>query len=315
MRPSERGRELRRLLQRAEFAVSDPHGLRSVSFDLVARRGALILVAKSAENACSVDKVMCRELKVLSGTLGGASMIVAAHNGTERVEDGVIFSRFGVPVVSLGTLKDLFIEGVPPYVFAAPGGLYVRVDPDALTRARQRNISIGELAEAAGVSRRAIQMYGDGMGAMIEAAMRLERFLGEHIILPVDPFVLRETALADDEKYEAPRDGLRREVYAQLGKLGCSVYPIAKCPFDALTMERRSLYITGVSKDLVSAGEKAHVAFSVARVAGRQSVIFIDGRPKCTNVEGSPIIGKEELRKVRDPEELREMLKERGAKR
>ena len=40
----------------------------------------------------------------------------------------------------------------------------------------ERSISLGTLAEIAGVSRRTIQMYENGMGAMIDVAIRLEEF-------------------------------------------------------------------------------------------------------------------------------------------
>jgi putative transcriptional regulator len=306
-------RELRKVLQRSDFSVSEPHGLRSVSFDLVAKRGELILVAKCALNVCAIDRQSAKELKVLAVTLGGAPLIVGTHSGQTKLEDGAIFTRYGVPVLTIGTVKDLFIEGVPPYVFAGPGGLYVRIDKSALRRARERRVSIGELAEAAGVSRRAIQMYEEGMGAMLEAALRLERFLGEALILPVDPFVYDRNAIEEMENRQIPpqASGLHKEVYAQLGKLGYEIYPTARCPFDALTKERENLYITGVARDTVAIGGRAHVAYNIARIVERQSVIFTEGMPKRKNIEGSIVIGKSELIKASEPEELREMVKER----
>ena len=306
-------RDFRKVLQRADFSVSDPHGLSSISFDMVARRGGLILVAKCALNVCTLDKVVANELKVLASTLGGAPLIVASHTGQSRLEDGVIFTRYGVPVMTLGTARDLFIEGVPPYVFAGPGGLYVKIDSATLKRARERRISIGDLAEAAGVSRRAIQMYEDGMGAMLEAALRLEAFLGEHLILPVDPFSYDSSTVEELESQSSAASavGLRGEVYSHLGKLGYKVYQTAKCPFDALTKEKENLYITGVALDAASVGGKAHVAYSVARIVQRPSVIFTEGMPRKKNVEGSIVIGKKELKSVSEPEELSELVKER----
>jgi len=306
-------RDFRKILQKVDFSVSDPHGLRSVSFDLVAKRGELILVVKCALNICTLDKVVAHELKVLAATLGGSPLIMGTHSGQTKLEDGVVFTRYGVPVMTLGTVRDLFLEGIPPYVFAGPGGLYVKIDSRSLKRARERQVSIGELAEAAGVSRRAIQMYEDGMGAMLEAALRLEGFLGEHIILPVDPFSFDRAAIEEMEAQQSPMEvvGLQKEVYSHLGKLGYKVYPTSKCPFDALTKERESLYITGVTSNIANVGGKAHVASNVASIVERQSVIFTAGVPKRKNIDGSIVIGKRELKGVHEPEELRELVKER----
>lgn len=305
--------EFRRALQRAEFSVSDPHGLRCVSFDVVARRGGLILVAKCALDVCVLDRAVARELKVLAATLGGSPLVIGARSGKAKLEDGVAFTRYGVPVLTLGTIKDLFIDGVPPYVFAGPGGLYVKIDPDVIRRAREGRLSIGDLAEAAGVTRRAIQLYEGGMGATLDAALRLEGFLGERLILPIDPFAYDGTAM-DEIGLLGPgakTDGLHREVYSHLGKIGYKVYPTSKCPFDALTKERENLYITGVTRDIASVGEKAQAAYGVARVVGKQSVIFTEGAPKRLNVAGSIVIGKGELKRVSEPEELSELVKER----
>ena len=47
--------------------------------------------------------------------------------GAGSIDENIVYSRFGVPIISLITLSDYLIEGVPPFIFAAPGGLYVRL--------------------------------------------------------------------------------------------------------------------------------------------------------------------------------------------
>src|SRR5207244_9802827 len=92
-------------------------------------------------------------------------------------------------------------EGVPPFLFSAPGGLYAHLDTEALRRLREeREVSLGTLADIAGVTRRTIQMYLEGMSATMDGAMRLEEFLQESLVLPVDPFAM----LSDRTAAEAP---------------------------------------------------------------------------------------------------------------
>ncbi len=58
---------------------------------------------------------------------------------------------------------DLFLEGVPPLIYAAPGGLYVNIDADLLADVREeRDWSLGRLATELGVSRRTVSKYEDG---------------------------------------------------------------------------------------------------------------------------------------------------------
>src|SRR3989304_1669875 len=100
-------------------------------------------------------------------------LVVGERSGTGPLEDGVIYSRFGVPILARQTFVEFLEDGVPPFVFSAPGGLYVRLDTEALRRAREeRQISLGTLADVAGVSRRTIQMYPEGVAAAGDIAPR-----------------------------------------------------------------------------------------------------------------------------------------------
>src|SRR5207237_10636915 len=118
----------------------------------------------------------------------GAPLVVWDRRGAVLLEDGFIYSRFGVPILCRSTLLDFLEEVVPPFLFSAPGGLYVRLDATALRRLRdERGLSLGALAEMAGVSRRTIQMYLEGMGATLDVARRLDDFLKEPLGLPADP--------------------------------------------------------------------------------------------------------------------------------
>src|SRR5207245_11118615 len=124
------------------------------------------------------------------------------RSGTGSLEDGVIYTRFGVSILSRRTLGEFLEEGVPPFLYSAPGGLYVRLDADALRRLREeRQVSLGTLAAIAGVPRRTSQLYLEGMSATMEDAMRLEEVVNETLVMPVDPVGLLADAGARDERF------------------------------------------------------------------------------------------------------------------
>src|SRR3989441_8877105 len=158
---------------------------------MVARRDDTLLIVKVFQNVDALSKETAQELKAIARTLDGSPLVVGERSGTGALEDGVIYSRFGVPILCRSTLLEFLEEGVPPFLFSAPGGLYVRLDAAALRRMREeRQVSLGTLADIAGVTRRTIQMYLEGMSATMEVAMRLEEFLNESLVMPVDPFAL-----------------------------------------------------------------------------------------------------------------------------
>ena len=69
------------------------------------------------------------------------------------------------------------------------GDMRIVESPKTFTPHNKANCEIKVvLADVAGVSRRTIQMYESGMGAMIDAALRLEEYLDTEIIETVNPF-------------------------------------------------------------------------------------------------------------------------------
>jgi len=204
----------------------------------------------------------------------------------------------------------MFEEGVPPFMFSAPGGLYVRMDSEALRTARdRRGISLGALAEIAGVSRRTIQMYMDGMSATVDIALRLEEFLGEPLVLPVDPFAYtRETGQILRNFEDLGR--FEKDVFHKLQTLGYSVLPTVRCPFDALAT-RDTLFLTGVPTRDEKVSEKARVVSNISSVVERDAVLFVEVHTSVHTIEGTPLIEKAELRRIRDRDEIEDLIAER----
>jgi putative transcriptional regulator len=209
------------------------------------------------------------------------------------------------------TFEEHVLEGVPPFVYAAPGGLYVRLDGDLIRQIReQRNISLGTLAEAAGVSRKAIQMYESGMGAMIEIAAKIEEFLNEPIVVPLNPFSYNleiAKTLRTFDKFE----GLNRDVFEMLKELGYSVVPTIRCPFDALASDEELLLLTGIGENPVMTERKARIVGNISRVTEKKSVIFIQQKTSLKEIEGTPLITKDELRRADDADDVLELILQR----
>ncbi len=302
--------DIREVLGKTGFYLSEKTETRGLSFDIVARRDDRLILVKVLQNVDALSKGNAEELRMLATTLEGSPIVVGERSGGGPLEEGVIYSRFGIPIVSRQTFVDNFEEGVPPFMFSAPGGLYVRIDSTALRAARDaRGISLGTLAEIAGVSRRTIQMYMEGMSATVDVALRLEEFLGQPLVLPVDPFVYtRETGevLRSFEAFEA----FERDVFRKLQSLGYSVLPTVRCPFDALTT-RETLFLTSVPTKGERIADKARVVSNISSVVEKDAVLFVEVHTSAQSIDGTPLIQKAELRRIRDRGEIEDLIAER----
>ncbi|HJX04417.1 MAG TPA: transcriptional regulator [Thermoplasmata archaeon] len=303
--------KIRETLAKGGFFVSDPHNVRSITFDIIARRDKSLLIIKGLTNIDSLSADDAEELRVLANALSGNPMVIGMHSSSGKLEDGILYSRFGIPIMSYGTFQEHMLEGVPPFIYAAPGGLYVRLDGDLIKRIRQdRNISLGTLAEAAGVSRKAIQMYESGMGAMVDIAVKIEEFLKAPIVVPLNPFSYSkemERVLRTFDKF----DGLNRDVFEMLNELGYSVVPTIRCPFDALAKEDEFLMLTGVGDDPQVIAKKARIVGNISRVTEKKSVIFVRRETSISAIEGTPLITRDELRKADDADDVIELILQR----
>lgn len=303
----------RAILARAGFDISPSLNLRSVCFDVVGRKDGTLLIIKILSNVDAFSRENGNEMKVLAEALGASPILVGERSSSGALEPGIVYSRFGIPIISNETLADHLLEEVPPFIFAAPGGLYVKLDSDVLRTVRERQgISLGTLAETAGVSRRTIQMYESGMGAMIDAALRLEEFLGVPIISPVDLFGYRPGDGGNELEMTGGRTG--SQIFDQLLNIGFSVTPISRSPFDALTRNEHMVMLTCLGNEEDKVMQKAMIASDISRISGRYSVIIVERDRGMENIRSTAIVTKDEIKRMDDHKELTNMVQERSAR-
>ncbi len=309
--------QVQQTLARSGFIVSERCDLRPVSFDLVARRERTLILLKVLTNVDALSMEVAHEIKLLCRFLQARPVLVGLRSGTGQLEDGVVYARHDIPIVTPDTLAHYLRDGEAPMVFAAPGGFYVHLDGDRLRDARIRHdLSLGTMAQIAGVSRRAIQMYEDGMSASIDAAMRLEDALGADLIRPLDPFRDAPAPSPQPPADPAPRasdDPMEALVRSMLQGLGYEVRSTRRSPFHALST-RHETVMTGLGRDSPQLRRRARVVSSITQVTGRPG-IFIVERTTRTSLEGTPTVNRKELESLTDPEAVLELILERQSRR
>ncbi len=296
------------VLRQAGFDISELCYLRPRSFDLVARKGGLLLLIKVLSNIDGLNERTALEVGRLASHLLGRPLLVGEKTRDQYLEQGAVYFRYGIPTLSLATLADCLLEGNLPLVYAAHGGLYVRIDGVKMRQMRlQRGISLGALASELGVSRRTISKYEtEYMDTSIDVAIRLEEVFEEELIQPVDPFT---TNSREDDPGQVTDKTLRL-----LLDIGFEVFPIAQAPFNAVTRDDDLVVLTGVSKFSQTMLKKARLMSSLSSVARTHSAVIVEGEAKLECVEDTAIIEKKELEGIYDPVEFEVLVREKQNK-
>ncbi len=300
-------REVKHILLRGGFTIGEPVK-RSMVFDIIARRDDIILIIKVLTNADSLRGEMAREMKILAHQFGAAPLIICEHTGAGENLRGVIYSRHSIPVISLGTFWDIVIEESPPMVFVAPGGFYVNINGEKLRKVREaRGISLGELSRQVGVSRKSIQLYESGMSATVDVALRLEEFMNEDLIEPIDLFHFTSFSDIDNTFTKI----MFEDIYQRLVDMGYDVFLTLKCPFEAISRDAQEVMITGIGEKERGLKVKTENIRIFSEILEKRGFIVMK-ETRYEDYNGVAIIRKKEIMQY-TKEELKKVVEERSS--
>ena len=308
--------ETRDILSRAGFYVSEIYSRRLSGFDFVARRDDTLVIIKILNNVDALTEKYAAELKTLSSVLKASVILIGARDSDGALENDVIYYRFSIPTLTIKTLHDHLLEGIPLTAYAGPGGLYINIDENKLRHLRkEKNISLGSFARHVKVSRRSVQMYEEGMNTRIDVAYRIEEFLQTSITQPFD--ILRRYYTRKHEPSQQPKldpekfKEFELEILRLLQNVGYKIIPVGKCPFEAFSKDRENILLTSIQQNNEILLDRAHVLSSLAKIIERNAVLITDKETSKHNLKGTPIILRRELKKIHDPEDVIDLVLER----
>ncbi|HPS92242.1 MAG TPA: transcriptional regulator [Methanothrix sp.] len=296
------------VLMQGGFTTSDRCYLRPRSFDLAARKGNLFLLLKILSNIDGLNEQTATEVRLLAKHLFASPILVGEKTRDQYLERGAVYFRYGIPTLSLDTLADCLLSDTLPLVYAAHGGLYVRIDGIRMRELRlQRGISLGALASELGVSRRTISKYEvEDMDTTVDVAIRLEEIFEQELIQPVNPFLP-----GNDEVTKGP---VTDNILRLLLEIGFEVVPTAQAPFNAITSTEELVVLTCVSKFSQSMLKRARLMSSLSAIARTKSVVIVDGETKLECIEDTALIEKRELESIDRTREFEDLVAEKQNK-
>jgi putative transcriptional regulator len=294
---------VRSLLLEGGFRVSERCSQRPRSFDIIAGDEEILMVIKAISHIDGVSEDIARDLDLVSYYLGGAPLIVGERTRDADLQRGAVYVRYGIYAISVPTLSDFLVEGIPPLVYVSPGGLYVNIDEALLHALREeKRLSLGDLAHLLGVSRRTISKYENGMGTSMEIALRIEELFDAAITRPID-------LLAHQSRFAGSGEPSHGKIPADLERMGMEIHLLRRAPFEALARYDDETILTGYGT-AQHVAKRAPIIGNLSRIANAHALCVLIGYRRQKTIGNTLVIGEERLHSLEDGSELMELIRE-----
>ena len=296
------------VLKEAGFTVSQRCRSRPSCFDIAARKNSSIIFIKVQPDIGCVSPYDSLELRIISENVSAASLFISEKTREKPLEDDTVYSRYRVLAVTSKTFENIVLRKIYPLIQAGPGGYYVEIDGEAIKRRRQElGLSVGEIAEKVGISRRTLYGYERGMAkSSVTAAYNLLCTLGVPVAKTVNifdatrnrrrPFMARARGLIT-------RNKLLQRIFRKLA--GYNMVAVKKAPFDfVITIPEENMRIIGGVEGgrETALSQRVDEILSLSKVV-RAHPVFVTENPKPLDKD-IPCIQSGELSKIKRPEDL-----------
>jgi putative transcriptional regulator len=185
----------------------------------------------------------------------------------------------------------------------------VEIDGEAIKRRRQElGLSVGEVAEKIGISRRTLYGYERGMAkASVTVAYNLLCTLGIPVAKPVNIFEAskgqRKTLMARARRI-ITKNRLLQRIFKKLA--GYNIVAVKKAPFDfVITVPKENMKIIGgvANGEEKTLSRRVDEILSLSKVVQAHPVLVTNGQKSPLNKDIS-CVKSEEISKIRCPEDL-----------
>ncbi len=296
------------VLKEAGFRVSERCCARPSCFDYAARKGKRLILFKFQPEINGFSPEDSRELEAISRVVSGVSLLISKKTREKFLEDDTVYTRYNVWAVTPRTFENMILRNTYPLIQAGPGGYYVEIDAVAIRRRRQElGLSVGEMAEMIGISRRTLYGYERGMAkASVTVAYNLVYTLGIPVAKPINIF---ETARVQRKCFllRAKRAIVKHKFLHKILKrfTRCNVTTVRKAPFDFIldVPEEEMRVIGGVagSKER-EIDRRVDEIISVSKILNARPIFVTNGR-KPSNKD-IPCVCSKEFSKIKKPEDI-----------
>lgn len=282
----------------AGYEVSELFAMRPKSFDIIASNGDQILVLKVISHIDSISEENARDLDRIARNLSGSPLIVGERARDAELERGAVYVRYGIFAINYATLHDYFVEGSPPLIYASPGGLYVNISGERLRELRENSsLSLGDLGQILGVSRRTVAKYEAGMGTTIEIALRIEETFDSGVVEPID-------LIQYNSHFEEPaKKPDEIPIRAVIEEMGMDIQPMYRAPFQALVRYDSHTILTGYGSSQ-KLSRRAGIIGNISQVTRTHAMCIMTDDQRQRRIGRTLMISEDSLLSLDEPDDL-----------
>ncbi len=209
-------------------------------FDIIAVKNRNILLLKLASYANSVSASQINQLLSVAFLLKAKAFLISnMKDENTKLQDNTLYKRFGMPLVTVGTLKNI-IEGVPLFLISSNAGIVAILDgPQLKKEIVKKNLSISALARQLGVSKSMILKYERNSSKVtLQRAFKLYDLFGPGVFKRV------ELSFQRPQKQEKLSEVARKYI-----SLGFEAFDIHRFPFKTISKLDDEVILTAWEKD------------------------------------------------------------------
>lgn len=293
--------ELTRFLTKKEFSVYQAEGC----FDIVVKKKNLLLI-KSLMNIDGLNKEQAMSLRAISYFFSASPFVVSIKSNREFLHNGMVYSRFQLPVLTPSTFEDSIENEEMFVVDSAKGKHTVEINVDSLEKKRSElDLSLRELAEIIGISKKALyEIENKRVSPSLDTAKKLENYL---------KIKLRKSSKLNvnvQPTYLEAKNAFQKKVSKEFSRIGIDNSPTYSAPFEIVGKEKFSL-ITNLSNDENKIKREVRNVKRVSRIFSSKA-LFVSKKQMSENVEGVPVFSESELNDIDSSRELKKILEEKS---
>ncbi len=273
-------------------------------FDVLTRRDDTLLI-KVLTNIDSLSREHANNLKIMSDFLSSKTLTISVRCNRGKLSDNVIYSRFGVPTMTIGSFENIVTNDWMPSVFAIKGKHVVDIDAKLLRKSRERtNLSLEELGKRIDVSKKSLyEIENERVNPTEEAVEKLEDFFGIKISKNYEITMTREY----DEI--APKTKFQDRIKTKFSELKIKSSCLSSSPFE-IVGRKKEVFLTGLSECRENIDKKSEVLKNISSLTNTISV-FITKDSKDQNIDGIPVIFDSEIDELDNYRDFSGLIKER----
>ena len=259
-------------------------------FDILARRNEQILLIKVLEDANSISREYTEEMNSVASYIGASPLIVADKAG-DKLEENVVYTRFGIYTLNFDTLCSC-ISNKFPFIKRSQAGLTASVVGEKLKEKREElGYSLNALSKKIGVTSRMIIKYeNENSEITVNRAKKLYDIFGHQVFNEVNIF----------SRHNQLQGKFETSVSKKYVELGFDAAETKKTPFDIIAKKGSEIILTEVSDKVNPQMQSLSKLLEADNL-----VIFSKKKPK--NI---PSMTKKEFMDFDEANELVKFLKE-----